>query len=94
MVIYPHGYQHVSIRGGQNTSYYGDDLISHSQFIVHPIEPVESQVHTVISNPIFTEQPSISQPQSSVQGMPWDQSQAHFQPNVLPEKLGLPLVTL
>ena len=93
MEISPHGSQHGSMHGGQNPSYHGEDPISHSQFIVHPTEVVESQVHTVISNPVFTGQPSTSQPQSDVQGMPWDQSQAHFQRNVLPPQLVPPLVT-
>ena len=84
MVNYPHGFQHGSMNGGQNLSYHGEDHISQSQVIVHPTKDVESQVHTIISNIVFTGQPSTSQPQSSVLGVPWDQSQAHFQPNVLP----------
>ena len=83
MEISPHGSQHGYMHGGQNPSYHGEDPISHSQFIVHPTEVVESQVHTVDLNLVFTRQPSTSQPQSGVLGVPWDQSQAHFQPNVL-----------
>ena len=54
MEISPHGYQHGSIHGRQNTSYHGEDPISHSPIKVHLIEFVESQVHMVISNDIFT----------------------------------------
>lgn len=78
MVISPHGSQHGSMNGGENSSYHGEDTVYHSQFIVHPIEVVESQVHTVISNLVFSEQPSMSQGQSGVQGVPWDKSQEHF----------------
>ena len=40
MEISPHGSQHGSMHGGQNPSYHGEDHVSHSQFIVHPIEDV------------------------------------------------------
>ena len=54
MDISPHGSQHESMHGRKNPSYHGEDPISYSQFIVHPTKVVESQVHTVISNLVFT----------------------------------------
>ena len=85
MEISPHGVEYGSMHGGYNPSYHGEDPISHSQFIVHPTKDVEPQVHTVISNPVFTGQPSTSQPQYGALGVPWNKYQAHFKSNLLPQ---------